>query len=215
MVGQGRRAHVSGIDKRPTTTITVRDPGDRLTGAGSGVPGDHLADRKHHGGTSQAVYVVAREQLDHWQAELGRDLAPGVFGENVTTGGLVVDDAVVGTTWHVGDHAQLEVRGPRIPCATFAAHLGEPGWVKRFTAHGHPGAYCAVLRPGTIRAGDGIRVHAVPGHGVTVRTVFSAYSGDLEAVDLVLRAGCLPAEEHAELEARVARRRADATPAAD
>ncbi|MGB7449663.1 MAG: MOSC domain-containing protein [Ornithinimicrobium sp.] len=205
-VGAGRTAQVSAIDKRPVAAIEVRDPGDLLTGVGSGVEGDEIWDRAHHGGSRQAVYVVAREQLEHWQRELGRDLDSGTFGENLTTQGIDVDGAVVGTTWRVGEEAELEVCGPRTPCATFAAHLGEPGWVRRFTEHGHPGTYCSVRRPGRVRAGDGVWAESVPDHGVTVRTVFAAHSGDLSAAHQVLDARCLPPEEHAFLAERVARR---------
>jgi MOSC domain-containing protein YiiM len=213
-VGSGRQAHLSGIDKHPVAAITVRDPGDRLTGDGSGVEGDHIADRKHHGGSRQAVYLVAQEQLQHWAAELGRGLAPGAFGENITTGGMDVDGAVVGSTWRVGDEVELEVCGPRIPCATFAAHLAEAGWVRRFTAHGNPGAYCAVRRPGRVQAEDAVSPEHTPEHGVTVRTVFAAYSGDLDAAQRVLDARCLPAQEHEQLAERFARRRRGGAPAA-
>jgi len=213
-VGTGRTARVSAIDKRPVADIVVRDPGDRATGEGSGVEGDDVCDRYYHGGSRQAVYVVAREELEYWQAELGRELGSGAFGENLTTVGIDVDGAVVGTSWRVGDEVELEVCGPRTPCATFAAHLDEPGWVRRFTAHGHPGTYCAVRRPGRIAPGDTVRTGSVPEHGVTVRTVFAAHGGDLQAARSVLQARCLPADEHAELAERVARRENAGTRAA-
>ena len=47
-----------------------------------------------------------------------------MFGENLTTSGLDVDGAV-GERWQVGDEVVLEVAGPRIPCSTFAARMGE------------------------------------------------------------------------------------------
>lgn len=89
-------ARPSGIRKRPVDVIEVRDPGPKRGGLGSGVVGDAIISRRHHGGTTQAVYAVAREELDWWGEHLGRDLPDGMFGENLTTHGLEVDTAEVG-----------------------------------------------------------------------------------------------------------------------
>ena len=203
-----RRGGDTGIDKRPVASAHVRDPGPKRGGLGSGVVGDDVVSRKHHGGSGQAVYAVAREELDWWGAELGRELPDGMFGENLTTVGLDVDGAVMGERWRVGS-AVLEVTGPRIPCATFRAWMKEPGWVRRFTERGRTGAYLAVVEPGTVSAGDGIEVLDRPGHGITVPQVFRAFTGDDEAAARVLAAGLLDEADHRWLERRVARRRAN------
>ncbi len=195
----------TAIDKRAVGAIEVRDPGPRRGGLGSGVVGDDVGSRKHHGGSGQAVYAVAREELDWWGAQLGRDLHDGMFGENLTTSGLDVDAALVGERWRVGS-ALLEVTGPRIPCATFAAWMGERGWVRRFTERGRTGAYLAVVEPGVVSAGDAIVVEARPDDGVTVPEVFRAFTGDAALARRVLDAGVLGVEDHAALERRQARR---------
>lgn len=194
----------TGIDKRATHEIEVFDPGPKGTG-GSGVEGDAVMNRRHHGGTDQAVYAFAREELDAWGSDLGRDLAPGAFGENLTTAGFDVDAAVVGEQWRVGGRVVLQVTGPRVPCATFAAHLGVRGWVKAFTARGRTGAYLAVLQPGTIRAGDAVEVAWRPGHGITVPTAFRAWMGERELAREVLAARALTPAGHDELAARLAK----------
>ncbi|HEX7836199.1 MAG TPA: MOSC domain-containing protein, partial [Kofleriaceae bacterium] len=80
---------VTGIDKRPVTNaVAVRAPGSKRDGLGSGLVGDMICDRRYHGGDDQAVYAYAREDLDRWAGELGRPLASGAFGENLTTTGL-------------------------------------------------------------------------------------------------------------------------------
>ena len=61
-----------GIDKRPVDEIHVADPGPKGVG-GSGVEGDAVVDTRHQGGTAQAVYAVAREELDWWSVDLGRE----------------------------------------------------------------------------------------------------------------------------------------------
>ena len=109
--------------------------------------GDAIGSRKHHGGETQAVYAFAREELDRWGRELGRDLPDGMFGENLTTSGLEVDDAEVGELWRVG-LTLLEVCGPRVPCATFAARMREPRWVRRSPSTAAPAPTSPCARPG-------------------------------------------------------------------
>jgi MOSC domain-containing protein YiiM len=160
----------TAIDKRPVEgRVAVTVPGD----AEVGLAGDQIYDRKHHGGPDQAIYAYAAEDRAWWAAELGREIAAGAFGENVTTEGLDVTGAVIGERWQIGDDGVvLEVTAPRIPCRTFQGWMGEPQWVKRFTAHGAPGAYLRILSPGTVGAGDRIEVVARPEHGVTIGDVF-------------------------------------------
>lgn len=185
-----RRANGSGIHKRPVDRIEVRDPGPKRGGLGSGVVGDAIGSRKHHGGETQAVYAFAREELDWWAEELGRELADGRFGENLTTVGLDVDAAEIGEQWRVGT-ALLEVCGPRVPCATFAQHMGEPRWVRRFTERGRTGAYLAVVDAGVIEPGDPIDVTRTPGHGLTVPMFFRAAMGDKELAAAIIEAAVL------------------------
>ncbi len=196
----------TGIDKQPVDQVDVHDPGPRESGGGSGVAGDFIGDGRHHGGSDQAVYLFAAEELAHWERELGRDLAPGSFGENVTTAGLDVDALPLGTRLRIGG-AVLLTCGPRIPCGTFAGHLAETGWTRRFAEHGRSGVYCAVLEPGTIRPGDPVHLEHSPDHGVDTTSAFRAQMGDLAAADRVLASGALSAHRHAELAAKVAARR--------
>lgn len=181
----GPKGLPSGIVKRPTPVIEVRAPGPKRGGQGSGVVGDFLGDRRHHGGDQQAVYAVAREELDWWAGQLGRDLPDGMFGENLTTSGIEVDAAIVGEQWSVGT-AVLKVTGPRVACVTFASRMREPGWVKRFAERGRTGAYLAVVQAGQIRSDDAITVSHVPDHGLTVPDVFRAWQGDAALIRQVL-----------------------------
>lgn len=173
-------ASQTGIDKRPVAhPVMVSAPGPKHH-AGSGLAGDDVCDLRHHGGNDQAVYAFAREDLDSWSAELGRHLPDGGFGENLTTVGLDITNAVVGEQWAVGDTLVLEVSDPRIPCRTFAGFLSEQGWIKRFTQRAEPGTYLRVITPGPVSAGDRIRIINRPDHGVTVSTAFRAFTGQPE-----------------------------------
>ncbi|HEY6470634.1 MAG TPA: MOSC domain-containing protein [Candidatus Dormibacteraeota bacterium] len=164
---------ITGIDKRPSAEpVRISDPGRRS--GRSGLPGDFIGDPRSHGGTDQAVYAFAREELDFWQSELGRPLPGGVFGENLTTLDLDVNAALVGERWQIGRECVLEVTSPRIPCSTFATWLEEQLWVRRFTERGAPGAYLRVIVPGTVTAGDEITVVHRPSHDVTIALMFRA-----------------------------------------
>lgn len=192
--GPRRAGGVTGIDKRPTTAaVMVTAPGPKGT-AGSGLAGDQICNRRHHGGNDQAVYAYAREDLDDWQRELGRALPNGSFGENLTTLGIDITHSIVGETWQVGANLVLQLTDPRIPCRTFADFLGERGWIRRFTRTGVTGTYLRVLQPGRVRAGDSFRVLDRPHHGVTVRTALRALTTEPELLPLLTRVHSLSPE---------------------
>ncbi|MFF9047569.1 MOSC domain-containing protein [Streptomyces parvulus] len=180
---------VTGIDKRPADgPVRVAAPGAKGVGA-SGLAGDAVCDTRHHGGDDQAVYAVAREDLDAWERELGRPLADGFFGENLTTIGLDVSGALIGERWRVGPDLLLEVTSGRIPCRTFQGHMGEERWMKRFIEKAAPGAYFRVVEPGEIRAGDAVRIVHRPEHDVTVALQFRAVTTQRELLPRLLAAG--------------------------
>jgi MOSC domain-containing protein YiiM len=184
---------VTGIDKQPATgPVQVRAPGPKTTGLGSGLAGDQIFDVAHHGGDDQAVYAYAREDLDLWAAELGRELPGGVFGENLTTRGVDVTGALIGERWRVGEQVVLEVAVPRIPCGTFAHWMADQGWIKRFTATARPGAYLRVVAPGEIRAGDPVVIESRPDHDVTIGVTFRALTLEPELLPRLLSADALP-----------------------
>jgi MOSC domain-containing protein YiiM len=143
-----------------------------------GLDGDQVSNRTHHGGVDRAVYAFAREDLDRWGEELGRELPDGFFGENLTTVGIDVNEAVLGERWRVGT-AELEVAAFRTPCRVFSSWLRVSGldnrsWSRRFVAAGRPGPYLRVVAEGEVSAGDGLTVVHRPPGGVTVSAAFRA-----------------------------------------
>ncbi len=172
------RLRRTAIDKRGVAgPVAVR----RL-----GLAGDEQADSEAHGGTEQALYLYAREDLDWWVERLSRDLRNGEFGENVTTAGLDVTSALIGEVWRLGT-ATAQITGPRIPCVVFQNWLDEPHWVKRFADAGRPGAYLRVLAEGQVAAGDPIEVLRRPAVRVTVAESMRAYYGDAGLLELLLQ----------------------------
>lgn len=111
--------------------------------------GDDQADRRVHGGPDKAVYAYPSEHLPLWNDDLGMDLGPGAFGENLTTAGLLEPDVCIGDIWTWGN-AVLQVCQPRYPCFKLAMRLGRPDIIKRFLASGRSGWYLRVLHPGNV-----------------------------------------------------------------
>jgi MOSC domain-containing protein YiiM len=179
----------TGIAKHSVAgPVAVSDPGPKRMGHPhpNGLAGDHVCTTEHHGGTDQAVYAYAREDLDWWERELGYDLPSGQFGENLTTQGLDLTGTLVGERWRIGDTVVLQATAPRIPCTTFAHRMGEPKWVKRFTNHGASGIYLRVIVPGEISAGDRIEVIRRPEHDVTIGRIFRAFTTESELLPTLL-----------------------------
>lgn len=190
----------TSIDKRPVPGPVAVRP--------LGLAGDQVSDTVHHGGVDQAVYAFAREDLDRWSERLGTPIRDGLFGENLTTVGIDVNEARLGERWRVGT-ALLEVRSVRIPCNDFKGWMGETGvdaraWVKRFAADARPGPYLRVLEPGVVSAGDPILVEQRPGHDVTVSLMFRALMGEPELLPGLLRVPDLVGEARERAERHVA-----------
>jgi MOSC domain-containing protein YiiM len=153
----------SGIVKHATTTPVAV--------GSTGLAGDEQADRVNHGGPYKAAYAYAREDAAFWEAQLGRPLEAGAFGENLTLAGVDITGARIGERWRIGS-VEFEVSGPRVPCSKLGARMGDPRFPRRFVLAGRPGAYLAVVAPGTLQAGDPVAVVHRPDHDVTVGMVF-------------------------------------------
>ena len=201
-----KKLAMTGIDKRPVTRpVMVRPPGPKRVGLHSGLVGDPIGDTKHHGGDDQAVYAYAREDYDWWEKELGRQLAPGAFGENLTTEDIDVNGALIGEIWRIGAVVELQPTFGRIPCATFQARMAEPRWVKRFARENRTGAYLRVVTPGEVRAGDAITILHRPERSVTIADAFRIYMFEEHSLSRLLDAEALPADMRDEVRQRVAR----------
>jgi MOSC domain-containing protein YiiM len=174
----GVKSGQTAIDKRAVT--------GQVAVGWLGLDGDEQADKENHGGTEQAVYVYAREDLDWWTEQLGRELRDGMFGENITTAGIDVTGALIGETWRLGT-AVVQVTSPRIPCNVFKTWMDEAHWVKRFAAAGRPGAYLRVLTEGSVGAGDELVVLSRPDVAVTVAEAMTAFYGDRELMARLLQ----------------------------
>lgn len=137
----------------------------------SGLRGDTISDTENHGGPDQAVYVYGVPDYEWWAAELGRELPPGTFGENLTITDLESAELRIGDRLHIGG-ATLEITAPRIPCATLATRMEEPKFVRRFRFAERPGLYCRVISEGVVRAGDEVVFEPYRGETISAMEMF-------------------------------------------
>ena len=115
--------------------------------------GDRQADLTVHGGHAKAVYCYPAEHYEYWNAELGRDLPFGAFGENLTTTDLDERSVHLGDEFAIGT-ARVVVTQPRVPCYKLGIRFGDDRMVKRFLKSERSGFYVAVLQEGNVGAGD-------------------------------------------------------------
>lgn len=139
-----------------------------------GLVGDAIIDLENHGGVDQAVYLYGQPDYDWWSEQLGRELSPGTFGENLTINGLESADLHIGDRFLIGD-VILEVTSPRIPCVTISKRMGDPKFVKKFLAAKRTGIYCRVLSDGEVSAGMAIEFEAFDGVKISVNEMLVDY----------------------------------------
>jgi len=186
------KSYKTGIFKHPVAAPVMIDR--------EGLIGDAICNRKHHGGVDQAVYGLGSVDLDWWSAELGYALAPGTFGENLVIDGVDSRAISVGDRFETGN-ILLEVTSTRIPCATFAAKMQDPGFARRFYRAARPGFYCRVLKEGSVQAGEAVTCHPFPGDRITMPEMLETYGRNLSDAD---RARYLAAPIHHKLRAKLA-----------
>jgi MOSC domain-containing protein YiiM len=159
----------TGIWKHPVSgPVAVR---------GVNVEGDDQGDRSVHGGPDKAVYAYAREDIDWWERELGRELPDGVFGENLTLRGVDPAKALVGERWRIGS-VLLEVSEPRFPCWKLGVRFDDPRMLKRFAQARRTGTYLRIVEEGALEAGDRVELGSRPAHQLSIADFTHAYLED-------------------------------------
>jgi len=126
-----------------------------------GVEGDRQREVTVHGGPHRAVSILGIEAIRRVAAE-GHPIAPGTTGENLTTDGFDVSTLAPGTRLSIGDEVVLEVSQPANPCRTIRHSFADLrfGRLSIRTNEADSRMYARVVREGTLRPGDRIRLEA-------------------------------------------------------
>ncbi len=158
---------MTGIFKEPVSgRVAVRK---------HNLDGDRQADLKVHGGAEKAVYAYPSEHYDFWRRELpGVDLPWGMFGENLTTEGLMESEINIGDRFRVGS-CELMVTQPRMPCFKLAAKFNRDDIIKLFLDSGRSGFYFSVIEEGGIGAGDEIERHHRDANDINISDLVNFY----------------------------------------
>lgn len=134
---------------------------------------DHVVDRKYHGGEDKACYLYPLENYAYWQNQFPElKLEWGMFGENLTTEGLLEKDVRIGAIYRIGE-ALVQVSQPRQPCYKLGIRFSNPKMVKLFSNAPYPGIYVRVLKEGKVKAGDAIILQENQLESLTLKEVFS------------------------------------------
>jgi MOSC domain-containing protein YiiM len=120
--------------------------------------GDRQADLRVHGGKMKAVYVYPSEHYEFWREELPEmDLLFGIFGENLTSEGLLETEVFVGDRLRIGT-AEFVVTEPRYPCFKLGIRFGRTNIIKRFAKSGRSGFYVSIEKTGELEAGNKVKI---------------------------------------------------------
>jgi MOSC domain-containing protein YiiM len=164
----------------------------RLRVASLNIDGDEPSDLSVHGGRAKAVYLYPSEHYEYWRRELpAMELPWGIFGENLTTEGVLENDVSIGDRIEVGT-AEFLVTQPRQPCFKLGMLFGRDDMIERFIASGRPGFYLAVVREGEVAAGDSIAFTHRAG-SLSVGAIADLQADDEGKRDVLKRAAELPA----------------------
>lgn len=121
-----------------------------------GIGGDEQGDLTVHGGPDKAIHHYPRDHYPFWDRILGGHgllSAPGAFGENISTSGLVETDACIGDQYRFGS-AVIEISQGRQPCWKLGHRFGIATVPAQVVKTGRSGWYYRVIEEGRVAAGD-------------------------------------------------------------
>lgn len=158
-VNVGKPKQVQYQNKEVSTGIYKQPVQGALYLSAVQLEGDGQADLVHHGGKEKALCVYPFEHYGFWEKKLGKQLAYGAFGENLTTRGLVETEVCIGDIFKFGE-ALVQVSQPRQPCFKLSVKYGVPELPLIMQETGYTGFYFRVLQEGRVSRQDGLTLHS-------------------------------------------------------
>ncbi|GAA4278908.1 MOSC domain-containing protein [Aquimarina mytili] len=150
----------TGIYKSPVNTSIYLDKED--------VSGDHVIDKRYHGGIDKACYLYAIDHYPYWKEKYpDLDWNHGMFGENLTVAGFDEHTIKVGSIYKLGE-AIVQISRPRQPCYKLGIRFGNQGIIKQFIDSLLSGVYVRVLKSGFVRVHDEFIIEEENFAGITI-----------------------------------------------
>jgi MOSC domain-containing protein YiiM len=197
-VNVGRPTQVPYRGKMISTGIFKYPVEGRVMLRATNLDGDGQADPSVHGGVDMAAYVYSWDNYAWWIAELGHQLQPGEFGENLTVTGLTDDQVSTGDVLRIGD-ALVRVTTPREPCFKLGIRMGDHRFPARFRAANRMGFYVRVIEEGEVGRGDPAEIVERAAASVTIAEFHRMYvngSRDRSGLERLAAAPGLPESWH-------------------
>jgi len=136
-----------------------------------------------HGGFDKAVYSYPVEHYPYWKDIFpDKELSYGMFGENLTTQGLIEDSVNIGDIYEIGT-TRIVVTQPRMPCYKLGIKFGRMDVIEKFINSKKPGIYFRVLQEGEIEPGGEIRLIKSDRNKVKVIDIVWLYTNDPTSSD--------------------------------
>ena len=138
------------------------------------VKGDHVIDRRYHGGEDKAFYVYGSNHYPFWKEQYSQlEWSYGMFGENLTVDAVDESNLFIGSTYAIGE-ATVQVVQPRQPCFKLGVRFEDPGILKKFISSGYSGVYFSVVKEGKVVKGDTFKLLKEDSQQVSILDLFQA-----------------------------------------
>jgi MOSC domain-containing protein YiiM len=167
------------------------------------IDGDNQTDLVNHGGLDKAVYSYSSEYYEVWKQYIQRDNWNfGLFGENLTTKGLLDNEVKIGNIYKIGT-TFLQAIQPRFPCKKLNVRFKMNNMVKLFNELKMNGIYFRVIKEGEIQSGDMIELVSESDYKITILDVVECRAtkgNNQEKLNQILKIPFLPQELKNEFE---------------
>ena len=151
----------------------------------TGLEGDEVADKIHHGGLEKAVFANSYENYGEWAKFLGLNSVPfGALGENLTISGLHESSVCLGDIHKIGS-VVLQVSQPRKPCWKIAARWSNKKFTNEIYTTGLTGWYYRVVDEGFVEAGDEVTVVSQDESNVSILDANMAFANPIKYRDIL------------------------------
>lgn len=138
------------------------------------IEGDEVANKVHHGGIHRVLHHYPAEHLTYWATVYPyTEFTPGSMGENLSATGLTEKNVCIGDVFEIGELLCL-VTEPRKPCGTICEQYAIKGLARKVQNESRTGWFYRILKPGTIRPGDKIKLKERPHPELTVDACIQA-----------------------------------------